>query len=343
MTTTIEQRTMQTTYAVCTVLFVLVLAGSLVDDGVISREEGTRGACITLLAFFIGWLIFNEFNAAKTKHAINVALRDSKTMDHTTLNLPEGRLAHVKCFAPSIAVPIGDYEFNLYVHNAAVLVRNIQVFGQQCTHITHRTVYVGGKKVVVDQVHTKGAWQRRRCATGINELTIAADVYVGAYVLPKDLLVQACELTPLSLDPSVVFYRPSADSTNEYPAIVLPNCVYFGRDPTNPALGDVRVSFQVGFLPNVITLASSPFPALRTFKPYTSTDGHKVHIAAAGEHSMYGLVQKVFGRQAYWSRWIRVICIAAIFCSSALLSGSCTFGLCMVAIASIPPLLFSLK
>lgn len=240
-------------------------------------------------------LWWNEGRAVKTSKMLNAAgkecvdVADISTVD-VSLN---GTLIHAIAVASTEDV-LTDPDYPVS-ENAIQLVRDVEYYQWiESTSTTTKDKIGGGQETVTTYNYSK-AWTDSPVNSsefkdpeyqGSNTIlkkvddsqVIAQNVSFGAYQLPASLVRSIPCDTPVELPADV-----ATDSTMR----VIHNVLYYGKDPDNPQVGDVRVTFKkaVGGQASILAKVVG-----NTFEPFTK-NGKSLCTLSMGSHSMESMFE----------------------------------------------------
>ena len=106
---------------------------------------------------------------------------------------------------------------------------------------------------------------------------MAKNVHLGAFVLPQSLISAINNYEPVELREDTVIPESMKDKAQLYKSEI-----YLGYNPSNPEIGDTRVSFMV-VKPVEASIIAKQIG--NTFEPYISKAGGKIEILRVGTYS----------------------------------------------------------
>lgn len=256
-------------------------------------------------------LWWNEGRAVKTSKMLNAAgkecvdVADVSTVD-ASLN---GSLIHaIAVVSTEDILKDPDYPVS---ENAIRIVRDVEYYQWiESTSSTTKDKIGGGQETVTTYSYTKNwtgspvnsaefkdpEYQGRNSVIKKvdDSQVIAQNVSFGAYQLPASMIRSIPCNTPVELPAEM-----AADSTMR----VVHNVLYYGKDPDNPQVGDVRVTFtkaiggQASILAKVVG---------NTFEPYTK-NGKSLSTLSMGSHSMENMFESEKAANKTWLWIIRIV------------------------------------
>jgi len=306
-----------------------------------SRLGGSLKGIVSGLLFFVlatALLWWNEGRAIKTSKMLETAatecvdVADVSTVD-PALN---GKLVHATALAKTEET-LTDPDYGIQV-NAIWLKRSTEYY-QWVEHSSSETKdKIGGGQETVTTYTYSREWVDSPVNSnsfhdpdyqGVNStrLTVpdnavrAKKVSFGAYTLPPDMVnsIPAREAVALPAD--------LGDGQNTY---VDNNVLYYGVDPNNPAIGDVRVTFTQGTGGDASILAQVVGD---TFEPYTHKNGKRLETLSMGVHSMDAMFEseKAANKAILWV--LRILAVILVIAALRMM-----FSILVTILKVLPPL-----
>ncbi len=207
----------------------------------------------------------------------------------------QGRLVHLSGTADTQKT-LSDSTFG--ISQAALrLKRTVEMFQWKEDRKTHTEKKAGGgEKTVTTYTYTR-VWSssvirsssfkrpnghENPSAMPFHSQTLdAAPVTVGAFVLPPFLVRKIDNWTPVSIDASAPI--PAALGAE---GTVLGSGYFRGRDPGNPSVGDIRITFDA-VNPGPVSLVAAQQG--QSFGAYTTKAGGDISLLQTGHHSAAGM------------------------------------------------------
>ena len=275
-----------------------------------------KGIVGGFIAFIAGTalLIWNEGNFVKTKKALNEAAGNTVIVESVDSLDPElnGKLIHASAMAKTDDI-LEDSLFDVK-ENAVALKRKVEYYQfEEQSKTETRDKLGGGEEKITTYTYKKG-WQSRKINSSDfkdpeyqssnfvfydveAQTEYAKNVSFGAYTLP-DFFIES-----ISGDEKVEINLPEAriknfnDTISAHPRARLPqdasdelpqyvhvsgDTVYFGRNPSAPSIGDVRVTISK-VLPKQVSLIGKVNNG--TFGRYVAKNGKRIARLEVGEVS----------------------------------------------------------
>lgn len=243
-----------------------------------------------VLVVSIGVLFWNEGRAIRTAQGLAEGAGIVRSVSAERVDpANDGRLVHVTAML-STGGPVSDPDFALRV-NGVRLVRHVEVYQwKEETHSETRTKFGGGEERTTTYKYVR-TWSDKPIdserfkeprghtnpvMTYQSRDLLAAGTRLGAFTVPDSLLrgfgeprrVAATDMQANSLQIRV-----------NKPVAVNDGVLYAGRDPSQPAIGDMRISFAEVPLQTASVVAAQ---AGSGFAPFPTHTGTTVELIAAG-------------------------------------------------------------
>ena len=250
------------------------------------------GVLIGLVAVVvsIGLLFWNEGRAIRTAQGLSegVGIVRSVSADAVAPG-NAGRLIHVSGML-STAGPVADADFAIRVRGVR-LERHVELYQwKEETHSETRTKFGGGEERTTTYKYVR-TWSDKPIDSDrfkeprghTNPVmvyqsrdSLAAGTRLGAFALPDSLLRSfgvAKRLAATEIQANALQIRVNK------PVVVNDGVLYVGRDPSQPAIGDMRISFSEVPLQVASVVAAQ---AGDSFAPFPTHTGTTVELIAAG-------------------------------------------------------------
>ena len=238
----------------------------------------------------IGVLFWNEGRAIRTAQGLAEGAGIVRSVPADRVDpANDGRLVHVSGML-STAGPASDADFALQV-NGVRLVRHVEVYQwKEETHSETRTRFGGGEERTTTYKYVR-TWSDKPIdsdrfkeprghtnpvMTYQSRESLAPGTRLGAFAVPEPLLRGFGE--PRRLAATDVQADALQIRVNK-PVAVNDGVLYVGRDPSQPAIGDMRISFSEVPLEAASVVAAQ---AGSGFAPFPTHTGTTVELIAAG-------------------------------------------------------------
>lgn len=247
----------------------------------------------SLLGMLIGFVLllvaavllyWNEGRAVQAAQALDQGAKQVIEIQADTVDSSaDGKLVHVTG-ALTIHAPAKDPVFGVSGPGLARLDRTVEMFQWVESQHSESHESVGGSKTTETTYTYEKQWSaepvdssrfrhpdgHENPAMPIRSETFNGDVGLGAYRLDPALLGELSAFQPLS-----------ADSASAVPPEYRPNGggFYRGYNPTNPAVGDLRIAFRAMEAQTVSVVGAETGGALAS---YTGMGGFKIALAETG-------------------------------------------------------------
>jgi hypothetical protein len=238
----------------------------------------------------IGVLFWNEGRAIRTAQGLAEGAGIVRSVSADSVDRSnDGRLIHVAGML-STAGPVSDPDFGLKVQGVR-LVRHVEVFQwKEETHSETRAKFGGGEERTTTYKYLR-TWSDKPIdsdrfkeprghtnpvMTYQSRDLLAAGTRLGAFAVPDSLLRGFGE--PRRVAATEVQANALQIRVNK-PVAVNDGVLYVGRDPSQPAIGDMRISFAEVPLQTASVVAAQ---AGSGFAPFSTHTGTTVELIAAG-------------------------------------------------------------
>lgn len=263
------------------------------SEGWFSRLlSSIKGVVTGLIIFLIAFplLFWNEGRAVKRAKDLSqgrgalVSISADKVEQAN-----EGKLVHLSGIAETDAT-LSDSEFQVTAENVLALRRVVEMYQWQENKRTETRKKVGGKKETVTTYDYEKVWSETEINSSsfkksaghrnpgnmaFESKTERADkVTLGAFEL-GGLAQQINTWSPLSVDREL-------NMRAGRPLRLVNGGYYFGKDPGNPDIGDLRISFKV-IEPLEVTVVA--VQSGESFKAFEGDSGSTIFRLSPGEHT----------------------------------------------------------
>lgn len=238
----------------------------------------------------IGVLFWNEGRAIRTAQGLAEGAGIVRSVSADSVDRSnDGRLIHVIGML-STAGPVSDPDFGLKVQGVR-LERHVEVYQwKEETHSETRTRFGGGEESTTTYKYLR-TWSDKPIdsdrfkeprghtnpvMTYQSRDLLAAGTRLGAFAVPDSMLRgfgEAKRLAATEVQANALQIRVNK------PVAVNDGVLYVGRDPSQPAIGDMRISFAEVPLQTASVVAAQ---AGSGFAPFPTHTGTTVELIAAG-------------------------------------------------------------
>lgn len=257
-----------------------------------TRSKNSIGGAIFgffLAALAVGLLFWNEGRAVKRYKDLKEGAGVVVTTDSASVDAAiEGKLVHTTGEAKTSG-PLSDQQFGVS-ENAIKLIRSAEMYQWVESEKTEKSTSTGGTETTRKTYSYSKTWKpgvvnsanfkvsnghQNPAEMKYKSATLVADgVTLGAYRLPEFLVKQIGGATPLTIN-SVENATPEIKATGK----LHNGGFYFGADPINPQVGDIRVKFSI--------VQSGPISLIAqkqgdTFTTYQTKTGGKLSLLDRG-------------------------------------------------------------
>jgi len=268
---------------------------TVTSEGYFSRLGGSLIGMLVgliILPAAIGVLYWNEGRAVIAATALSHGAASVVEVSPANVDpAADGKLVHVTGQMQA-ATPAKDPVFGVSGDGLLRLSRNAQTYQWTESSSTHTEQSIGGTKTTETTYTYQRAWSaqpinsaafkqpegHRNPEVQVRPATFDGNgVTLGAYKVDPSLLAKVSYFDPLQ--PTVA---PPADYKQ------VPDGFYRGADPSEPQIGDVRVSFTAVPAQTVSVAAAQSGGALTAFR---DTSGYAIALAEPGEVPAAALFQ----------------------------------------------------
>ena len=245
---------------------------------------------LALIVVSIGVLFWNEGRAIKTAQGLTEGAGIVRSVSADTVDPGnDGRLIHVSGML-STAGPVADPDFAVRAR-AVRLERNVEVYQwKEETHTETRTKFGGGEERTTTYKYVR-TWSDKPIdsdrfkeprghtnpvMTYQSREALAAGTRLGAFAVPDSLLHGFGEAKRLEVTEA---QANALQIRVNKPVAVNDGVLYVGRDPSQPAIGDMRISFSEVPLQTASVVAAQ---AGSGFAPFPTHTGTTVELISAG-------------------------------------------------------------
>ena len=238
----------------------------------------------------VGVLFWNEGRAIRTAQGLTEGAGIVRSVPAEAVDpANDGRLIHVSGML-STAGPVSDPDFAMRVRGVR-LDRHVEVYQwKEETHSESRTRLGGGEERTTTYKYVR-TWSDKPIdsdrfkeprghtnpvMTYQSRESLAPGTRLGAFAVPESLLRGFGEARRLAATDAQV---NALQNRVTKPVTVNDGILYVGRDPSEPAIGDMRISFsEVPVQPASVVAAQSG----SGFAPFPTHTGTTVELIAAG-------------------------------------------------------------
>lgn len=245
---------------------------------------------LVFVVISIGLLFWNEGRAIKTAQGLTEGAGIVRSVSADRVDpANDGRLIHVSGML-STAGPVADPDFAVRVRGVR-LERNVEVYQwKEETHSETRTKFGGGEERTTTYKYVR-TWSDKPIdsdrfkeprghtnpvMTYQSRESLAAGTRLGAFAVPDSLLHGFGEAKRL---PVTDDQANALQLRVNKPVAVNDGVLYVGRDPLQPAIGDMRISFSEVPLQNASVVAAQ---AGSGFAPFLTNTGTTVELISPG-------------------------------------------------------------
>lgn len=263
-------------------------------QGWLSRIGGSIKSVLLGLALFLvafPLLFWNEGRAVKREQALDDGAGSVISVSAETIDAAnDGRLVHVTGFATTDET-LNDAELGIGV-NGLALRRNVEMYQWQEHEESKTEKNVGGSTETTTTYSYDKDWSERvqnssqfKVAEGHENPAsmpyrerswTASKATLGAYRLEPSLIDRLGGATEMQIDAGMLGEEQAATFK------VDDGRLYRGENPQSPAVGDVRIHYEVLMPQNISIVARQ---VRDSFEPYQTSNGETLLLVRNGTHS----------------------------------------------------------
>ncbi|HQY60977.1 MAG: TMEM43 family protein [Myxococcales bacterium] len=203
----------------------------------------------------------------------------------------EGALVHVRGAAQS-GVELVDEAFGVKLQ-ALRLVRHVEIYAwEESKRDDKRKNEKGEDETVTTYVYTKRFTEKPADSSSFKEADthknpeksafaeqelVAKDSRLGAFVLPSDALRKLTKFEPAKVTQEMLSRSPHAAQLHEHEG-----AAFYGKDPKDPRVGDLRISYQIVKPQTVSLVARQSGGTFVAYQPNPEAD-EVVFLLASGD------------------------------------------------------------
>ena len=327
--------------------------------------QAIGGVLVGVVAILVAavLLFWNEGRAIKTAQGLTEGAGLVRSVAADKVDAAnDGRLVHVSGML-STGGPVADPDFAIRVP-AVRLVRHVEMYQwKEETQTETRTKLGGGEERTTTYKYVRDWSDRPIDSTRFKEPrghtnpvmtyqsreALAAGTRLGAFGVPDSLLRGFGAQKPL---PATEAQANALQIRVNRPVTVIDGVLHVGRDPSQPAIGDMKVSFFQVPLQTASVVATQSGGSFVPFRTYTGTTVELISAGAVPAAAMFQLAQEsnvtltwilrgvgvfvMFLGFAFILRPLKVVADVIPFLGSIVGAGSGLVALlCTVAIAPI--------
>ena len=227
-------------------------------------------------------LFWNEGHAIKTAQGLTEGAGIVRSVPADRVDPGnDQRLIHVSGMLTA-GSPVGDGDFALRVQGLRLL-RHVEMYQwQEETHTETRTKFGGGEERTTTYKYVRGWADKPIDSTRFREVrghtnptmtyqsreAVASGTHLGAFGVPESLVRGFGEPKPLE---AAEAQANALQIRIDKPVKVIDGILYVGRDPSQPAVGDMRISFSQVPLQTASIVALQAGTSLAPFTTHTGT------------------------------------------------------------------------
>lgn len=289
-----------------------------------SRMGSALSGILFGLLLFVGSFFLLSWNEGRAIHRAKTLEMGAKQVISVPADAPvagnEGRLVHLTGDAEAEG-PVTDKTFGITAE-ALKLRRDVEMYQWKQEEKSETKQKLGGGEETVTTYSYSKTWSPTLLdstqfhvpdghanpeAMPVESTTfVAPDIHVGGFDLPESLteLINNYEPRPATAEEAEAAARRHDEEIKATPAGQL----YIGSNPSQPAIGDLRVTFQIAPAGPVSIIAAQ---IQNTFEPFTIPHLGTIELLQCGTLSAAAMFQKEQENNAILTWLLR---LAGFFC-----------------------------
>jgi hypothetical protein len=272
-------------------------------------------------------LFWNEGRAIKTARGLDEGAGIVRTVSAERVDAAnDGKLVYLTGML-SIGGPVADAEFGVKA-SAVRLSRHVEMYlWKEETHSESKTKLGGGEERTTTYKYVREWSDKPVDSTKFKEPrghtnpsmtyrsreAISPGTRLGAFVVPDGMLSGFGDAKPL---PATDAQAGALQIRVNKPVASIDGVLYVGRDPSQPAVGDMKISFQ-----EVPAQAASIIAAQAgsSFGPYTTHEGTEVQLISAGTVPAAAMFKAAQDENTLITWVLRAVGVVAMFLGFSLI------------------------
>lgn len=279
---------------------------------------------LLLLVVSIGVLFWNEGRAIQTYRALvegaaNVVSVDGAIRDPAN----DGKLIHISAAVTVDGVPRDDM-FGIAADKAVGLARSVEMYQWVESSESKTEKKLGGGEETTTTYSYQKEWRSGRVDSSRfkqagdhtnpdnmpdNSTFVADAAHVGAFSVPANMVADIGErraITPTDADSATAATQLSANRPVKRDGQVL----YVGQSSTDPAIGDLKISFQRIDAKEASFVGKQHGDALVA---YVSKNGRDIFLSASGDADAASMFQSAQSENTVITWLLRLVGLIAMF------------------------------
>lgn len=280
-----------------------------------SRIKDSFAGILFGLALFIAafpLIFWNEGNAVKVANSLNegastvISLNEINNLEPSN----EGKLVHLNGMITNVDI-LSDEAFGIELE-AVKLKRKVEVYQWQENSKKKKEKKLGGSETTTTTYTYEKIWSEdlinssefNQSQKHVNptskafesESQVSSKGNLGAYELSSPLINQVNTFEPIAIN------LPSESLMDKYAdrAQIVNGQLFVGSDPSNPEIGDFRISFEVANPLEVSVIAKQMGSSLR---PYKTSNGRTLEMLSVGNLTAEEMFNNAQAANTLWT-WI---------------------------------------
>jgi len=274
------------------------------------------GVLIGIIMFIASFpvLFWNEGRAVRTAQSLAEGSKSVISVSSDKVDSGnEQKLVHLTGLATTKET-LTDSIFNVSEKDAIKLIRHVEMYQWKEHKKSESRKQVGGSKKTVTTYSYDRVWsddvinsrnfnqsqghQNPSQMPYSGEEKQANNVTLGTFTLSKSLVNAITGRTPVQISADTL----PADLKNKLE--LSSNYYYLGDNPSNPQIGDTRISFEV-VKPGTVSIIARQTG--KTFEPYQTKAGDAIERLEMGEVSADGMFKHAREENTFWTWILRAV------------------------------------
>ncbi|BDS07172.1 hypothetical protein NT6N_22120 [Oceaniferula spumae] len=282
------------------------------------------GLIMVVIAFPV--LFWNEGRAVKTRKDLTQGTKDFVHVASDKVDTAnEGKLIHLTGTANSTD-EITDETLNVK-SKALVMKRTVEMYQWKESADTKTKKKLGGSEEKTTTYTYDKVWAEGRIDSGTFKKSseysnpslpiqsaswTASPIFVGAFTLSPELVKKLQKFAPMEIDETTELPK----KIDERKVNLENGMVYLAKKPTDPKLGDVRISYQV-VLPTAVSIVSQQKG--QSFEAHTGKSGTTINMLQVGEFTGEQMFEQAQASNKTMTWILRVVGFVLMFLGFSLM------------------------
>lgn len=292
-------------------------------------KESIKGIFIGIILFIIAFpvLFWNEGRAVRTAKGLREGLASVISISADRVDPQnEGKLVYLTGEAVTNDV-LNDPQFFVSI-NAMKLSREVEMYQWRETTSTRTEKKLGGAEETITEYNYERVWSKSHINSNSfkvpeghqnppsmmyqSQSWMANDVNLGAFKLTPRLIERIGPYKQYRIEED---HGPVADRLLEQMRII-DGGIYYGSEPANPQIGDMRINFRFVGPRQTVSLISRQ--TQNTFEPYRTSVGTSIEMLDMGIKSSDSMFEDALSANVAMTWILRLVGFLMMFFGIAL-------------------------